>query len=92
MKHYYGRYENYLINFSEKLFYDNLLLRNRKLIQELKFMKSGSIAKVEQLRIISKNRIINPRFSSDALHGIKVGEENMDTLNNKLKEIFIFDK
>ncbi|MCY3024924.1 hypothetical protein A1D21_02835 [Aerococcus loyolae] len=76
----------------EKLFYENLLLRNQKLIQELKFMKPGSVAKVEQLRIVSKNRIISPRHSSDALHGVKVGERNMDTLNNKLKEVFIFDK
>lgn len=73
-------------------FYNRMIIKNKNVMDELKFMKPGSIAKVEQLRNISKKRIISPLNSSDALHGIRLSEESMEKINKKIIDIFVFDK
>lgn len=58
--------------------------------KEISYMKPGTIAKVDQFRVISKNRIVNPKQRNDALNKIKFFESTLDKLNEKLNELFIF--
>lgn len=74
-----------------KKFREKLILQAINLKNEISYMKPGSVAKVEQLQLISKNRIVSPIKSSDALHGIHLGSDNMELINSKIKELFIFD-
>lgn len=68
-------------------------LNNSKLLQqEILSLKMGSIAKVEQIRTISKIRIYNPKNTHDPLYGIRLSKETMQAINTKLKELFVFDK
>ena len=48
-------------------------------------MKDGSIAKIEQITTISKQRIYTPRKNSDVLAGIKFSDAAMDKINEKIK-------
>lgn len=59
---------------------------------ELINLKEGSIAKIEQIRTISKMRIYNPKGTSDPLYGIRFSEESMQKINEKIKELYIFDE
>ncbi|HEY9574121.1 MAG TPA: type II toxin-antitoxin system PemK/MazF family toxin [Lachnospiraceae bacterium] len=61
-----------------------------KYINGLSGMKYGSIAKIEQIRTISKMRIINPKNSIDTLYKIRFSNTAMDKINEKLKELYIF--
>lgn len=63
-----------------------------KLKLELLSLKQGSIAKVQQITTISKMRIYNPKYSSDSLYGIRFSTETMSSINNKIKDFFIFDE
>lgn len=60
--------------------------------QELNNLKKGSVAKVEQIRTISKMRIYNPRGKRDPLYNIHFSEPTMQKINDKLKELFVFDE
>lgn len=57
---------------------------------ELHKMKDGSIAKIEQITTISKQRIFDPKKSADVLSGIRFSDAAMDKINEKLKELYIF--
>ena len=57
---------------------------------ELHRMKEGSIAKIEQITTISKQRIYDPRKSADVLSGIRFSDAAMDKINEKIKELYIF--
>jgi len=75
----------------------SLLLRSEvanteKLVKELSVMKAGSIAKIEQIRSISKIRIYQPKRKSDPLYGIRLSNVSMDKINDKLKELYIFSE
>ena len=61
-----------------------------KINVELHRMKDGSIAKIEQVTTISKQRIFDPRKSADVLSGIRFSDAAMDKINEKLKELYIF--
>lgn len=61
-----------------------------KIKSELNRMKDGSIAKIEQITTISKQRIFDPKRSSDVLYGIKFSDTAMDKINEKIKELYIF--
>ena len=61
-----------------------------KINVELHRMKDGSIAKIEQVTTISKQRIFDPRKSADALSGIRFSDAAMDKINENLKELYIF--
>ena len=52
-------------------------------------MKSGSIAHVDQITSISKMRITNPRNSGDSLYGIKFPPEVLDSIDKKIKELYL---
>ena len=61
-----------------------------KIRSELYKMKDGSIAKIEQITTISKQRIFDPKGSRDVLSGIHFSDAAMDKINEKIKELYIF--
>lgn len=61
-----------------------------KISIELHRMKDGSIAKMEQITTISKQRIFDPRKKADVLSGISFSDAAMEKINDKLKELYIF--
>ena len=61
-----------------------------KIGAEIKRMKIGSIALVEQITTVSKMRIYDPRNAHGVLSGIRLSPESLDKVNNKIKELFVF--
>ena len=55
-------------------------------------MKTGSIAKIEQITAISKMRIYTPKKAADFLSGIRLSANTMSRINKKIKEFYIFDE
>lgn len=64
----------------------------KKMAHELSIMKKGSIAKIEQIRSVSKIRIYQPKRKSDPLYGIRLSNTSMDKINEKIKELYIFSE
>lgn len=64
----------------------------RRNMKEFVKMKSGSMAVINQITTISKQRIYTPKRSEDFLYGISLSPAAMDKINIKLKELFIFSK
>ena len=62
-----------------------------KIGEEIFNMKEGSIALVNQITTVSKIRIFDPRNLKGVLSGISLSEENMEKINQKLKELYIFE-
>ncbi|MBR3002058.1 MAG: type II toxin-antitoxin system PemK/MazF family toxin [Clostridia bacterium] len=60
-----------------------------KINKEVKKMKFGSIAIVNQIRVISKQRIYDPKTEFDILSGIKLSNENLDLIDEKIRKMFI---
>lgn len=58
---------------------------------EISRMKKGSIALVNQITTVSKMRISDPRNLKGVLSGISLSEENMEKINQKVKELYIFN-
>lgn len=59
-----------------------------KLEKELEKMKDGSIALIGQITTISKIRIYDPKTNKDPLSDIKLSNENLDKIDNAIKERF----
>ena len=55
-------------------------------------LNKGSIADINQITTISKLRILNPRRKEDTLSNVILDPKYMDQINNKIKELFVFDK
>lgn len=53
-------------------------------------MKEGSIVECNQIRTISKARIISPKKSSDPLYNVRVTEGDLSLIRLKLMRQFIF--
>lgn len=68
-----------------KIMVENL----EKQANEIKKMKAGSIAIVNQITTVSKIRILDPKNSNGVLYGISISEENMTKINNKVKELYV---
>lgn len=64
---------------------------NNKLDKAKKLNKL-SIADVSQVTTISKSRIINPIRKNDTLSNIILDSYYLDLINNKIKDLFVFDK
>lgn len=62
-----------------------------KIGAEIAHMKEGSIALVNQISTISKIRIFDPRNLKGVLAGISLSEESMEKINQKVKELYIFE-
>lgn len=56
--------------------------------KEIKKMKSGSYALLNQITTISKMRINNPIYSTDALSGIHLSNENMNLLDKCITKYY----
>lgn len=65
------------------------MLKNHQ--KEIERMKHGSMAVVNQITTISKQRIFIPKKSTDFLYGITLSPSAMDKINAKLKELYIFE-
>lgn len=61
-----------------------------KIGNEISRMKQGSIALVNQVTTVSKIRIYDPRNIKGVLAGVSLSKENMEKINEKLKELYIF--
>lgn len=82
--------QNELLETSNSLEKD--IFDSERIKKELNNLKAGSVAKVEQIRTINKMRIYNPRGKRDPLYNIHFSEPTMKQINDKLKELFIFDE
>lgn len=58
---------------------------------EISKLKMGSMAVTNQITTVSKQRIYTPKRSEDFLYGISLSPSAMDKINNKLKELYIFE-
>lgn len=61
-----------------------------KIGNEINRMKEGSIALVNQITTVSKIRIFDPRNLKGVLSGISLAEEEMEKINQKIKELYVF--
>lgn len=59
--------------------------------KEIERMKHGSMAVVNQITTISKQRIYIPKKSTDFLYGITLSPSAMDNINAKIKELYVFE-
>lgn len=57
--------------------------------KEISKMKKGSIALVSQITTISKQRIYDPKTSSDILANLRVSDNTLDLIDSKIRELFI---
>lgn len=60
-----------------------------KINKEVQKMKFGSVAIINQIRVISKQRIYDPKTDFDILSGIKLSNENLDLIDEKIRKMFI---
>lgn len=80
---------------SEKLLKDRVKELHEKqkdlnaLKSEISHMKPGSVALVSQITTISKIRIEDPVNLRGVLNGIKISSENLDLIDDKIKELFL---
>lgn len=83
--------KNYKINQIKDILIDNdeKLKLSQKISRELDQMKSGSIALINQITTISKQRIYNPKKDFDILSNIKVSDEKMNLIDEKIKKLFL---
>lgn len=63
-----------------------------KIGEEISKMKEGSIALINQITTVSKMRIYDPRNLRGVLAGISLSEDSMERINQKMKELYIFQK
>lgn len=59
-----------------------------KIEKEISQMKNGSIALVNQITTISKQRIYNPKSDIDVLSGIKLSNNSLNLIDEKVKKLF----
>lgn len=60
----------------------------KKMQSEIRKMRIGSIALVNQITTISKIRIYDPKTDHDILSGIKLSNEKLDLIDNEIKQNF----
>lgn len=61
----------------------------QKMDAEMSKMKKGSIALVSQITTISKQRIYDPKKSHDILADLRLSDESLDLINNKIKQLYV---
>lgn len=61
----------------------------QKISKELEQMKMGTIALVNQITTISKQRIYNPKKDFDILAGIKLSDDKMSLIDEKIKKLYV---
>lgn len=60
-----------------------------KFEDEISKMKKGSIALVNQITTVSKQRIYNPQKYSDILSGLQLSDDSLKLICEKIKQLFI---
>ena len=60
-----------------------------KINTELSQKKKGTIALINQITTISKQRIYNPKKELDILSGIRLSDEKMALIDEKIKKLYI---
>lgn len=60
-----------------------------KMNTKMEKMKKGSIALVSQITTISKQKIYDPQKTSDLLADIRISNNSLDLINEKMKDLFI---
>ena len=60
----------------------------KKVNEELDRIKIGSKALVSQITTISKLRVIDPKYKQGALYGIKLDEESLKKIDEKIANLF----
>lgn len=61
----------------------------KKVEKEIIKMKKGSIALVSQITTISKQRIYDPKTSTDILANLRVSNNTLNLIDSKIKELFL---
>lgn len=61
----------------------------KKIEKEISKMKKGSIALISQITTVSKQRIYDPKTSSDILANLRVSNNTLDLIDSKIKQLFI---
>ena len=61
----------------------------KKVEKEISKMKKGSIALISQITTISKQRIYDPKVSSDILANLRVSDSTLNLIDAKIKELFL---
>lgn len=61
----------------------------QKINSELEQMKLGTIALTNQITTISKQRIYNPKKDIDILSGIRLSEEKMKLIDERIKKLYL---
>lgn len=59
-----------------------------KIMNEISLMKSGSIALITQITTVSKIRIIKPKRTTDPLSGIRLSDETLNKIDEKIIELY----
>ena len=80
--------KSYILLQNSKEHTENVKLAE-KINKEIQKMKYGSIAIINQIRVISKQRIYDPKTEFDILNGIKLSDENLNLIDDKMKKMFI---
>ena len=68
---------------------DKEIIRCKKIVDEVKNMKTGSIALIGQITTISKIRIYNPKHHNDPLYGLRFSDETLDMIDNAVMKMYI---
>ena len=82
-----NEYENIWNLATEKVEKFNTEFKNIE--KEIAKMKKGSIALISQITTISKQRIYNPKTSSDILANLRVSTNTLNLIDAKIKELFL---
>lgn len=61
----------------------------KKMDSKMSKMKKGSIALVSQITTISKQKIYDPQKTQDLLSGVRISDNSLDLINEKMKQLFI---
>lgn len=64
----------------------NLLFRMKS---EVRKMRIGSIALINQVTTVSKMRIYDPKTDHDILSGIRFSNEKLDLIDNEIRNLFV---
>ena len=72
----------------ESLRLKSLMYQAKKTKADVQSMKAGSIALINQIVTISKIRIYDPLSAKNTLHGIRVSDETLNIIDEKIKKLY----
>lgn len=63
-----------------------------EILEQIKQLKKGTVANINQVVTISKRRIHRPAHQKDILYGIRISSEEMALIENAFKDLYIKKK